>query len=239
MHQKDRLRQKNPESDFDSYYLKQYKETWEVLKSSLKEDKPLVNISEIIKEVSIKEPYYLDPASVQCALNLPVNKNSDILDMCAAPGGKSMLAYELTSANGQGENAAISGGTVVSRDISENKIEKIKENAERLGIFVDVEREVEERTGFMLEIGDATALDKSISELKDDDKFDVVIADVPCSGLGVIGKVLRTSVEESVLKDGKVDIDSLEAIAFDPYTHGYYKVGGRVGEAFRDGLKIR
>lgn len=59
------------------------------------------------------------------------------------------------------------------------------------------------------------------------------------TGLGVIGKVLRTSVEESVLKDGKVDIDSLEAIAFDPYTHGYYKVGGRVGEAFRDGLKIR
>ena len=59
------------------------------------------------------------------------------------------------------------------------------------------------------------------------------------TGLGVIGKVLRTSVEEAVLKDGKVDIDSLEAIAFDPYTHGYYKVSGRVGEAFRDGLKLK
>ena len=58
-------------------------------------------------------------------------------------------------------------------------------------------------------------------------------------GLGVIGKVLRTTVEEANLKDGKVDIDSVEAIAFDPYTHGYYKVGGRVGEAFRDGLKIK
>ena len=44
------------------------------------------------------------------------------------------------------------------------------------------------------------------------------------TGLGVIGKVLRTSVEEANMKDGKVDIDSLEAIAFDPYTHGYYKV---------------
>ena len=41
------------------------------------------------------------------------------------------------------------------------------------------------------------------------------------------------------LKDGKVDIDALEAIAFDPYTHGYYKVGGRIGEAFKDGLKIK
>ena len=59
------------------------------------------------------------------------------------------------------------------------------------------------------------------------------------TGLGVIGKVLRTSVEERVMKDGKVDVDALEAIAFDPYTHGYYKVGGRVGEAFRDGLKLK
>ena len=59
------------------------------------------------------------------------------------------------------------------------------------------------------------------------------------TGIGVIGKVLRTSVEEEHLKDGRVDIDSVEAIAFDPYTHGYYKVGGRVGEAFSDGLKLR
>ena len=59
------------------------------------------------------------------------------------------------------------------------------------------------------------------------------------TGLGVIGKVLRTSVEEANLKDGKVDVDSLEAIAFDPYTHGYYKVGGRVGDAFKDGLKLK
>ena len=59
------------------------------------------------------------------------------------------------------------------------------------------------------------------------------------TGIGVIGKVLRTSVEEEHLKDDRVDIDSVGAIAFDPYTHGYYKVGGRVGEAFRDGMKLR
>ena len=59
------------------------------------------------------------------------------------------------------------------------------------------------------------------------------------TGLGVIGKVLKTSVESAYLRDGKVDIDALEAIAFDPYTHGYYKVGGRVGDAFKDGLKLR
>ena len=59
------------------------------------------------------------------------------------------------------------------------------------------------------------------------------------TGLGVIGKVLKTSVEEAVMKDGKVDIDALEAIAFNPYTLGYYKVGGRVGDAFKDGSKLK
>ena len=59
------------------------------------------------------------------------------------------------------------------------------------------------------------------------------------TGIGVIGKVLRTSVEEAYMKDGKVDIDALEAIAFDPYTHGYYKVGNRVGDAFKDGLRLK
>lgn len=59
------------------------------------------------------------------------------------------------------------------------------------------------------------------------------------TGLGVIGKVVRTSVEEANLKDDKVDIDSVEAISFDPYTHGYYKVSGRVGDAFKDGMKLK
>lgn len=58
-------------------------------------------------------------------------------------------------------------------------------------------------------------------------------------GLGVIGKVVNTTADEAVLKDGRVDVDAVGAIAFDPYTHGYYKVGGRVGEAFKDGLKLK
>ena len=59
------------------------------------------------------------------------------------------------------------------------------------------------------------------------------------TGLGVIGRVLQTSVEADKMKDGKVDIESLRAIAFDPYTHGYYQVSQRVGEAFKDGLKLK
>ena len=59
------------------------------------------------------------------------------------------------------------------------------------------------------------------------------------TGLGVIGRVLQTSVEADKMKDGKVDVESLHAIAFDPYTHGYYQVSQRVGEAFKDGLKLK
>ena len=58
-------------------------------------------------------------------------------------------------------------------------------------------------------------------------------------GLGVIGKVVNTTADERVLKNDKVDITAVEAIAFDPYTHGYYKVTERVGEAFKDGLKLK
>ena len=32
---------------------------------------------------------------------------------------------------------------------------------------------------------------------------------------------------------------ALKAIAFDPYTHGYYLVFRRVGEAFKDGMKLK
>ncbi len=58
-------------------------------------------------------------------------------------------------------------------------------------------------------------------------------------GLGVIGKVVNTSAEESVMKDGNVDIGLLDAIAFDPFTNGYYRIGERVGSAFSDGMKIK
>ncbi|MGI5874684.1 MAG: flavin reductase family protein [Bacillota bacterium] len=58
-------------------------------------------------------------------------------------------------------------------------------------------------------------------------------------GCGVIGKVVAVTADESVMSDGKIDMSRVNAIAFDPYTHGYYKVSERVGEAFRDGLKLK
>lgn len=58
-------------------------------------------------------------------------------------------------------------------------------------------------------------------------------------GCGVIGKVVNVTADESVMVDGKIDMSLVNAIAFDPYTHGYYKVTERVGEAFKDGLALK
>lgn len=58
-------------------------------------------------------------------------------------------------------------------------------------------------------------------------------------GCGVIGKVMRVTADESVMEDGQLNMSLVNAIAFDPYTHGYYKVTERVGEAFKDGTKLK
>ena len=59
------------------------------------------------------------------------------------------------------------------------------------------------------------------------------------NGIGVIGKVVNVTADESVMNGDKIDMSIVNAIAFDPYTHGYYKVTERVGEAFKDGLKLK
>ncbi len=58
-------------------------------------------------------------------------------------------------------------------------------------------------------------------------------------GCGVIGKVVNVTADERVMPNGKLDMSLVNAIAFDPYTHGYYKVTERIGEAFHDGLQIK
>ncbi len=58
-------------------------------------------------------------------------------------------------------------------------------------------------------------------------------------GCGVIGKVINVTAEESVMNGDNIDISLLDAIAFDPYTHGYYKVNQRVGNAFKDGMQLK
>ena len=58
-------------------------------------------------------------------------------------------------------------------------------------------------------------------------------------GCGVVGKIVEVLASEEIMSGENIDISLLEAIAFDPYTHGYYKVSERVGEAFHDGLELK
>lgn len=51
--------------------------------------------------------------------------------------------------------------------------------------------------------------------------------------------MVNVTADEHVMENGKINMSLVNAIAFAPYTHGYYKVTERVGEAFRDGLKLK
>lgn len=58
-------------------------------------------------------------------------------------------------------------------------------------------------------------------------------------GCGVIGKIVNVTADESVMEGDTINMSLVNAIAFDPYTNGYYKVTERVGEAFKDGLVLK
>lgn len=55
----------------------------------------------------------------------------------------------------------------------------------------------------------------------------------------VIGKIVNVSADESVLTDGKIDVQKLSPITYDPVNHAYIKLGEKVGTAFSDGKKLK
>ena len=55
-----------------------------------------------------------------------------------------------------------------------------------------------------------------------------------------IAQIVNVNALDSVLdKDGKISLEKFVPISYDPSTHGYYKVEGRVGNAFSDGNKLK
>ena len=56
--------------------------------------------------------------------------------------------------------------------------------------------------------------------------------------LRVVGKIINISADESILTNGKIDPEKLEAIAFDPFNNKYILVKDVVGNAFKDGLEL-
>lgn len=105
------------------------------------------------------------------------SKDDYIIDVCAAPGGKSLhLADKLAGT-----------GMVEARDLTEYKVNFLEENIMRTGL-----------NNMTAKQWDATVLDKDAIE-----KADIVIADLPCSGLGIIGKKsdLKYKVKPESLKE--------------------------------------
>ena len=103
-----------------------------------------------------------DVSSMLVAEVADPKKGDYVIDVCAAPGGKSLHMGDKMEGY----------GTVDARDVSQYKVNLIEENIQRTN-SINVQARVQ----------DATIFDQD-SELL----ADVVIADVPCSGYGVIGK---------------------------------------------------
>ncbi len=101
-----------------------------------------------------------DAAAARSVLSASPRPGESVLDVCAAPGGKSLLCAILMK----------NQGSVLSCDIHGKKISLIEENRDRLGLDIITTR-----------TADASVPDGELYEL-----FDLVIADVPCSGFGVI-----------------------------------------------------
>lgn len=123
-------------------------------------------------ELFVRGYFYFQDSSAQAAGMLFQAKAGDrILDLCAAPGGKAGLATE--QAGGRADMFAL--------EISHKKLKRVKENFIRLGL-----------SSWYLINGDAV-------EIKFNTDFDLVLADVPCTGLGVIRRRLdlRWRIRES------------------------------------------
>ena len=55
----------------------------------------------------------------------------------------------------------------------------------------------------------------------------------------LVGEIVNVCADESVLTDGKVDVSKLRPITYDPMNHHYLVLGGKVGQAFHDGMALK
>lgn len=126
-----------------------------------------------------KSPLYIegyfhiqDISSQLCCMALNVSKDDSILDICAAPGGKTFTLAEMTGGN----------CNITACDLHQKRVDLIKNGAERLGLT------------------NIKAIQNDAKVYKEDlGLFDKVLCDVPCSGFGVIRS--KPEIKYKSLKD--------------------------------------
>lgn len=111
-----------------------------------------------------------------------IRPGDTVIDVCAAPGGKALHAADKLAGTGQ----------VIACDVSDYKTERIEENMERL-----------QAKNVSIRVQDARVRDSDLVG-----KADVLLADVPCSGLGVIGR--KQDIKYRVTPDSLRDIVQLQ-----------------------------
>ena len=148
-----------------------------------------------------------DVASMLVATCAGIKKDDFIVDVCAAPGGKSLHAANLLQQLDSTPDLKMRKGMVISRDLTEKKVGLIKENQERL-----------QANNMLAEVYDATVHDQKLIG-----QADVVIADLPCSGLGVIGK--KPDIKYKIEPQALSDLAKLQRQILDVVTQ-YVKPGG-------------
>ncbi|MGB5824166.1 MAG: 16S rRNA (cytosine(967)-C(5))-methyltransferase RsmB [Proteocatella sp.] len=156
------------------------------------------NLKNIENNQYYKAGYFTvqDISSMKCVKELDPKDGDYILDVCACPGGKTTYMAELV--NNQ--------GNIDAMDISENKLELVKNTCRRLGIEI-----------VKTQVNDATKYNENMA-----DKYDKVLVDAPCSGLGIIRRKpeIRYKTEKDITSIYGVQEKILRNAA------KYLKVGG-------------
>ena len=142
--------------------------------------------------------FQVQDVSSMLAVEIAGVKTGDhCIDVCAAPGGKSLYLAE---------KAGETGG-VDARDLTDYKAEMIRDNAERLGV-----------TNVTVSVKDACVYDEASKE-----KADVLLADLPCSGLGVLSK--KTDLKYRMSKEQQQELQELQRKILST-AEAYVKPGG-------------
>lgn len=143
-----------------------------------------------------------DESSVSAIRACNIKPGDTVLDVCSAPGGKSTAAIEMMKAQGK----------IVSMDIAEDKLELIEENIDR--VLKDIEYDID----ISIKQCDAT---EHINEYEQ--VADVLIADIPCSGLGIIGR--KNDIKYRITEEGINELLELQKKILDN-VKTYVKTGG-------------